>query len=275
MEFQKTPLLSNLWKQSVLFGAGTIYMLGLLAFAFLFANRNYPPIKAKQIELLFGVYIFGGIWQVGVLHALGAIDWVGIFNTCIFWDIWVQCFIGNMGFLTLLHYRMNRLYCVLVDTKAPKGFKFWFANTMVFVPSLIVCTWISLKPPGSVMPISPLDTSHGCTCDPFFKYLLFCVLAALVIWMSILNIKLYHIAKPFNEVRENNHAFLISALCLCTVITMSMFKIVGTLTGNTIVIVLQMICFHIVVWFPLAKPFWGCYAYPKRYLQEWQAVLHK
>jgi hypothetical protein len=163
------PTLSTPWKLVVLAIGITVFLLGYLAIGFAFLNREFAPLKAKQLPVLLLALISATCWWMGTLQALGVIQQTGIFRYCLLWGVWLQTVLGVQLHLTIYTFRILRLYYILVQVWTPTGFLFWTLVLSVWAPSLIM-GMLPIFMPGRFFTTLPVPIKGFESGDPACDY---------------------------------------------------------------------------------------------------------
>lgn len=89
---------------------GSFLLLQILATGFLVLNRNYGPLRAKQIDLIVFSVISECFWFLGLLPTLKFWPLTGIWANCALWQLWFNETFGLFLWGGILQLRFVKLY---------------------------------------------------------------------------------------------------------------------------------------------------------------------
>lgn len=169
----------------------------LMCFIAVWNRKRFPPFAAKQLEPICLSLIAATFWCTGRIYGLGLFGYNGIFRYCHFWMFVWQCTFGVNLYLSLLIFRLQRLYYILVIKQERKGFLFWSPMIIPMILSLIV----SLVPYIVGYQVEFVDSIESCDqIKPIVQtsgYLVVFLQTAIIV---TLNVFLVYIKKAVNEV---------------------------------------------------------------------------
>ncbi|KAJ1642438.1 hypothetical protein J3B02_004147, partial [Coemansia erecta] len=101
----------------------TMYGIELIAFCYQLYHRDYPPLKVKNVPLMFSLYFGGIVWMLGDIFTSGLVhlDSSPVLRSCKFTLIWCRVSIGAYYVTSLFALRTYALYHVFYLGKAFKG----------------------------------------------------------------------------------------------------------------------------------------------------------
>ncbi|KAI9140035.1 hypothetical protein BKA69DRAFT_1082404 [Paraphysoderma sedebokerense] len=194
--FGHSPLLTILVYVGI-----ALFGLTLISVVYIVLNRNYTPIKSKQIGSIVVLWLSGVCWFIGSLVANGVLGYDGILRYCKIWLAWVQIHFGVHFFVLTIWYRMWNLHRLVVQQKLLSGWSYYLPIIIFMLPSTVVVITIQLLPDSdSVLFVPHIEE---CYFTSVFKYTEFALaiagfLITLVFVVLLRNLPL----KPFNEFKE-------------------------------------------------------------------------
>ncbi len=201
------PTVRTMWKLLVIGFGGGIFTIGYMMITLVLWNRNWSPFRAKQPFVLLLSLLSATCWWIGNLQALGVIDQTGIFSNCALWGVWAQIVLGVLLYLSIMVFRMLRLFFILVLSQPPQGLYFWTILGCSYLPGIMMGL-VPLILPGQFMSVQPVPIAKSLTgeyaCDffnPFYgNGLLLLTLISLCL-LIFLNYKVSRVREAFNEYR--------------------------------------------------------------------------
>jgi hypothetical protein len=149
------------------------FLFDYCAIFFALYNRDYAPLKAKQLRLILFCLISCNCWWIGTLHANGILRQRESDVVCALFGVWLQILLGAQLFLIALSFRFWKLYRVFILHLPTRGVSFWVPVMLFSFPLFptIVALW-TLDPSETVT--ARID--HGntaCHFAPIFNYWLY------------------------------------------------------------------------------------------------------
>jgi hypothetical protein len=160
-------------------------------------KKTYPPFAAKQLLPLCLTLAASVFWIGGRLQILGMFGFDGIFSECQIWKYFCQCTIGVNLYLSVITFRLERLYFILVRKESRSGLIFWTPIVLPLLNSIV----IAFLPYTIGMQSNYSSTDFACV-DPIPSFGLINygnVLLQGIIIMA-LNFLLRNVRKAMNEV---------------------------------------------------------------------------
>jgi hypothetical protein len=268
------PTLTTPWKLMVLGTGLLIFTMGYIAIGIAFWNRDYPPLKAKQIPVIFLSLVSATCWWTGSVQAYGIIQQTGIFRFCLLWGIWFQTVVGVQLHIAIYTFRILRLYFILVLGLTPTGFVFWSLVLSVWFPS-IVMGFLPVAFPGKYFSTGPIpirgfeDGTPTCDYfDPIYSNLLMLWALYGLLLLLFLNFKVSRVRAAFNEYNENKYGLLVLYLVLIVNFILG-FGSQNFTWGQILMASNQLMASNSLFWFTMFKPLKGFLFRKKEFLAEW------
>lgn len=111
--------------------------INAISWVYLIYWRDYPPIRAKQIDILLMSAVAGWLWFLGALSSTRVIPQRGAMLACSFWAFWVQLMFGAVLWISCLILRMYRLYTILIEGRVKanlmKNPKRWLYSRLAII----------------------------------------------------------------------------------------------------------------------------------------------
>ncbi|KAJ3358990.1 hypothetical protein HDU91_005056, partial [Kappamyces sp. JEL0680] len=256
----REPLLSTPYKISVLgLGVG-VFLINYVSVLFAIYRRDWAPFRAKQPLVLLAALVSATFWWLGNLQALGMVDQNGVFSICYLWSVWIQIVLGVQLYLTILLFRLLRLYFILVLCRAPEGSWFWSILILSYLPQVIMGLVPFFLSVLSVYP-EPIPDFPG---DPYCNFsdklygngLLFFVFVQLLLLIFV-NYKIAHVRKAFNEHRETKTALWTCVFILLLNFVIAQLKAQNYPLGRMAVCLSNLVACNILLWTSLWGPLFG------------------
>ncbi|KAI8914464.1 hypothetical protein EDD86DRAFT_199398 [Gorgonomyces haynaldii] len=238
-------------------------------------NRDYPPIKAKQLNVMTIAVFSCFCWWIGDTISLGTFESFGSVIYCPLWVVIFQVVFGIQLYLTVFTFRLLRLYFILVRTKSPEGLLFWSVIALSFVPSFVMGL-IPIFMPGKLISVNPVPAGITLSCEvtsfPYYVAL-FLPIFIQISFIGFLNFKVAFIRRSFNEFQETKISFIISVLVVIVGFFLRMYKYQDTIPGKLALSFGELIAAMSLFWATMYKPLYGLLFNKEGHLKEWQRGL--
>ena len=173
----------------VAFG-GIVLMSNLIQVLIALYHNRYQPFKCKQpIVLLVGVLAAALGW-IGNLQQNGIINQISIFQNCSVWTVFVQYCLGSQLLLSVLTYRMLRLYYIVVKKRSPTGYLFYTIHAAVFIPA-VYCGILALLFPGRYLTVQPIvleSSFRAAVCNFLDHIYIVCIFCSTFLQLLLLTV---------------------------------------------------------------------------------------
>ncbi|KAI9502132.1 hypothetical protein GGI25_003568 [Coemansia spiralis] len=251
-----------------------LLLFGLFANIYVWCNRRYAPLKAKNIPLMTGIYLhsvfffFGDLTLCGLVHIRGP-----FFGNCVLMLIWFRSMLGNFSLGALLTIRSFKLYRVFCINKPMYGYKRCIPY-IIFVFIIIFIGTVSTAIPRS-MTVDYLEGVEFCI---FNQHLVttYCVLLWFVWAVYMLMVWLLrNVRSSFNEFREM--AASLALLIICTICNQAMLYRIPRLPTKfhwrVLLLVIDQITANYIWWLIMFKPIVNCMFRHDKYLTYWKQKM--
>ncbi|KAJ1949860.1 hypothetical protein FBU59_000956 [Linderina macrospora] len=182
-------------KATIIIGA-CFYGFTFLVLLYAFINRNYAPIRAKNVKLTAMVYTGAVLWFVGDIATNGHVEMVGVWSKCKVWCLWFRVFFAYT-FSAAVGIRAYGLYRVFVLHRPYRGVGFYAPIIGLFTGLLIFCITSQLIPDEkTVMYVEELEM-----CTYVWGFRGACLGLLWLIWLFVFYFvfKIRNIHSSFNE----------------------------------------------------------------------------
>ncbi|ORX69404.1 hypothetical protein DL89DRAFT_267638 [Linderina pennispora] len=182
-------------KATIIVGA-CFYGFTFLVLVYAFVNRNYAPIRAKNLMLTALVFVGAVLWFVGDIATNGHVELIGVWSRCKVWCLWFRVFFAYT-FSAAVGIRAYGLYCVFVLHRPYRGIGFYAPIVGLFVMLLIFCVTSQLiSDEKTVMYVPELEM-----CTYVWGFRGACLGLLWLIWLFVFYFvfKIRNIHSSFNE----------------------------------------------------------------------------
>ncbi|KAJ3365890.1 hypothetical protein HDU91_002045 [Kappamyces sp. JEL0680] len=258
----------------------TVFVLGFGAIFFCLCFKNsYVPFKSKQPEALLMGFVFALVWSVSNLQAIRFIDPTGFFSHCSLFLVWGQVTFGGVAFMSVLGFRLQRLYYILVLGRDPSGLVFWGTIVFWWMPSLVLAV-LTVLFPGRFTTELPIVVQGVDNNDPFcefvnapFKFACYGCGALQLLVLFYYNWRIARIRKAFNEFKENQIALGILTALLLINVGLNVISITASSWGGLAVQLSVLVIALSFLVVSLGQPMAGFLFRRKEYLDEFKRGL--
>jgi len=261
------PTHQNILTYMVIAGAA-FYCINLLCYCYCLYNRNYPPLKAKNISLM-GIVLFSSIlFWLGISHSFGLFGWNGVWAYCDFLRVWAEYPFGVQLFVFILSYRLLILYRLLIQKKTVTIWWKLIVIAAFYIP-LLTC-YIVFDVTGHTAYTDPV---FGCVSTMEWSIFSFAVIFAELIILLFLTVRLRNIKQSFHEYKETRYGFVFTILCY-TVVTVIYFNQWNyTFAGRAIILSLLFVVLNFYFWVVLFRPFYDCMFHYEEALERFNTKM--
>ncbi|KAJ1972992.1 hypothetical protein H4R35_004366 [Dimargaris xerosporica] len=258
----------------IILGLGACaFFVNLLAFLYLLKNRNYPPLKAKNIPLMTVALVSSFFWWLGDSHVNGLFGFRPPFNLCLMWGFWMRHVLGILTHLIVINYRLHLLRWLFVLKRPGKGWRFYVPVILISIPPAL------LGIVGVVLPRNyTLIYSTGlarCKHNSLIKYLVlsYSVFLILLIWVQ--SFLLRNIKSSFNEFRSVVPACIGTTVVVTLNATFVLFELHHTIAGRAVLGVANIVACQLFFWCIMGPPLRGCMFHRQEYLTRFYSSLER
>ncbi|KAJ1892344.1 hypothetical protein LPJ66_006399 [Kickxella alabastrina] len=252
----------------------TTLLIGLIANIYIWFNRHYAPLKAKNIPLMTGIYFhcifffLGDVTLCGLVHVRGP-----VFGNCILMLVWFRSMLGNFSLGALLTIRSYKFYCVFCRNKPMQGYRRTLPYLVYILIIAIVGIISTLVPRRMTMVF--LDSIEFCSVNENLVTTYCTMLWAVWVAYTAMMWLLRNVRSSFNEFKEM--AVSLSLLILCTVSNQALLYMVphlpASLYWRVVLVTIDQLTANYMWWLVMFKPLYNCLFYRNTYLEEWQQKM--
>ncbi|ORX65743.1 hypothetical protein DL89DRAFT_97047, partial [Linderina pennispora] len=245
-------------------------MYGATLFVLLYAwwNRNYPPIRRKNLLATTAMYITAALWLVGDIVTNGHVHLVGPFKYCIIWSAWFRmlfCYVN--GCFVMI--RLYALYRVFVQSRPSHSVSYWAPLIVLAVPILAFC--ITPTALDKMKIAYYIQSVELCNYTDPFRYTFMALMW--LIWLTNL-ILMILIRKIQPSFREHHESFIISGaaivnLVITTVVNVTNPTFALDLKLRSINTIFDCIGSILAPWIIIIFPCYQCFFHHHEYLRMW------
>ncbi|KAJ2784409.1 hypothetical protein H4R18_001119 [Coemansia javaensis] len=248
-----------------------VLCVGFAATVYMWLNRHYAPLKAKNIPLMTGIYLHSVFFFIGDLTLCGLVHVRGpFFANCDLMLIWFRSMFGNFALGSLLTIRSYKLYRIFCQNKPMHGYKRSFPYVLFIVIVLVIGMISSLVPRR--MTVIYLEGVEFCVANPnlvtTYCAILWCIWA---IYMAMVWL-LRNVRSSFNEFMEMAISLLLLVVCTIfnQVVLYYMPRLPTSLRWRLAMVTVDQITANYIWWLIMFKPIVNCIFRHDKYLAEWK-----
>ncbi|KJE93460.1 hypothetical protein CAOG_04248 [Capsaspora owczarzaki ATCC 30864] len=248
--------------------------------AYLLYWRNWPPIRAKQLDLFLLSAFAGWSWLLGAMSVMRLIPQVGAMLACNFWTFWYQFLFGSLLWIVCIIMRMYRLYVILVASRMrmsiAKNPRLWIYIRLValcipYITFAIIATAVDAN--GA----KPQPTTDGymqelCSLRSWALYVLFMLTTCYLAVCAFFIYKLRNIRKFLNEYRESKIAFGCIVFLFIVYIVIHVGSYQRQVWGRVLATCLILVTINVAYWVFVGRIVYGRWFNPEEFLAEFQAT---
>ncbi|KAJ1841747.1 hypothetical protein LPJ70_004104, partial [Coemansia sp. RSA 2708] len=178
---------------SAMFGVTFLFM------AIAWINRNFRPIRAKNLPLTTAMFVSGVLWFVGDIPMNGHVLLKGSFSRCKEWNIWVRvlfCFV----YTTVLISRCYALDRVFNQNRPTRGLAYYMP-TIVLLACVLVYSIVT-EAMSSRLTIGYVKQLELCSTTEGYVYVTLSLLWVNWLIILVMMYRLRNIQSTFNEFYE-------------------------------------------------------------------------
>ncbi|KAJ1962443.1 hypothetical protein GGI12_002650 [Dipsacomyces acuminosporus] len=252
--------------------AFTLHGLTALLVIIAWANRNYSPIRAKNLVPITCMLLAGVLTCIGGIASRGLVANVGVWSQCKVWTIWVKLSFMYV-FQCLLVFRAFALYRIFIQNKPCCGYGYYgLVAVMVLV---ILAFGVPSQLVSDDKTVVYAENIQRCRQAMPFKYGSMAVSWLIWILYTVVLIRIHSIRSSFNELRESVSIYILGLINIVTSALLYTFgwrpdinqyvRIAGvaldalTTTGS--------------IWILLVYPVCMCLFKREEYLVDWKRKL--
>ncbi|KAJ1986526.1 hypothetical protein H4R33_003309 [Dimargaris cristalligena] len=251
-----------------------VFAIDLVAFLYILANRNYPPLKAKNIGVMGAALLSALFWWLGDSHVnglFGAGD--GILGLCLMWGLWLRHVLGIMTHLIIINYRLHLLNWVFNKRRSTRGWKFYVPVVVVAIPVMVLGIIAVALPRKYTLDYSV--ALKRCKHNGLIKYMCFSYSVFLILLIWVQSFVLRNIKSSFNEFRQILPACIGATLIVGINASFVLSKLHHKIPSRAILGVCNLIACQLFFWFIMGPAIWGCLFHREAYLGRFYNALQR
>ncbi|KAJ3358433.1 hypothetical protein HDU91_005223 [Kappamyces sp. JEL0680] len=261
------------WQIAILCIGTVSFIVDIAALSVCWINKNtFPPFKSKQLDVISLSVLVSMFWWISNSQATSVIPNTGIFADCRFWDILGISALGVNAFLTLITFRMYRLYYMMILMKVPTGLAFWSVVLGSYLPSFVFGIAPFFLPENAVITNTAPD--YGCTfTSRWYLVLGFLLTLCQIAFLLYLNYRLATVRESMNEYQENHISLVCAVFFVLVAAALVLAGQAWYVHGLVIINLCNLLGPKVLVWAAIGKPLYGFYFRKKSYLEEFRLGL--
>ncbi|KAJ2699308.1 hypothetical protein H4R19_005542 [Coemansia spiralis] len=245
--------------------------LGFVATVYVWLNRHYAPLKAKNIPLMTGIYLHSVFFFLGDLTLCGLVHVRGpLFGDCMLMLVWFRSMFGNFALGSLLTIRSFKLYRIFCRNKPMHGFQRLYPYLLFLTLTLAVGSITTLVPRS--LTVDYLEGVELCIVNQnlvtTFCILLWCIWFVYMIMVWLLR----NVRSSFNEFMEMAISLLLLVICTIfnQVVLNYMPRLPTSLRWRLALLTVDQVTANYIWWLIMSKPIFNCIFRHDKYLAEWK-----
>ncbi|KAJ2362559.1 hypothetical protein H4S01_004721 [Coemansia sp. RSA 2610] len=252
-----------------------MYAVEFIALCYQLHNRDYLPLKAKNVPVMFSLY-FGGIsWLMGDIFTGGLVHLghSAVLRNCKFTIIWLRVCIGAYYVTSIFALRCYSLYYVFYKGKAFKG-KAMMVSLGLAVLSIAVFGAISMLVPTD-MTAQYEEMLDMCYINNNYVIAVLSVIWSIWLYTAIMTWRMRKIPFCFNERVELFTTFVILlVVSLLNSVALLVVDVYPASRGwRNALLYANHVGASIGYWVVMWEPTYGCLFHREEYLQYWINIL--
>ncbi|KAJ2785679.1 hypothetical protein H4R18_000370 [Coemansia javaensis] len=253
----------------------TMYLVEFVALCYQLRNRDYLPLKVKNVPVMFSLY-FGGVgWMLGDMFTGGLVHLrqSALLRNCAFTVICLRICIGAYYVTSVFALRCFSLYHVFYKGKAFKG-KIVLLSFGVTILSIVLFGVISAVLPPNLT-VRYEDILDLCYYNKGYAGTVVIIIWSTWLYTCYMNWRLRKVAFCFNERVEIASIFVIT-LVIVTMNTVCLFVVnvyAASLAWRTALIYTNHVGASTIYWIVMFEPTYNCMFNREEYLQYWINIL--
>ncbi|KAJ2468709.1 hypothetical protein GGI02_003620 [Coemansia sp. RSA 2322] len=251
-----------------------ILSAGLFANIYVWNNRHYAPLKAKNIPLMTGIYLHSVFFFLGDLTLCGIVHVRGpIFGNCTLMLIWLRSMLGNFSLGSLLTIRSYKLYRVFCMNKPMHGYNRAVPYVLYIVLIFAAGTISTIIP--KYLTVDYIEGVEFCIDNPNLVtaycsvlWFMWCIYF-MMMWL------LRNVRSSFNEFREM--AISLGLLVSCTIFNQAVLycvpRLPTSLRWRLALLFVDQFTANYIWWLIMLKPMYKCVFFHDKYLIQWKQKM--
>ncbi|KAJ2635626.1 hypothetical protein GGF40_003488 [Coemansia sp. RSA 1286] len=248
--------------------------IGFLANVYIWFNRDYAPLKAKNIPLMTGIFLHSVFFLLGDFTLCGLVHVRGpFFGNCILMLVWFRSMLGNFSLGALLTIRSYKFYRVFCKNKPVYGYM-RIVPYVLYIVLIVFVGLISTLVPRQ-MTMLHLESIEFCAVNQnlvtTYSVMLWGMWGVYMVMMWLLR----NVRSSFNEFKEM--AISLAALVICTISNQALLYSVPLLPTilhwRLLLVAIDQFTANYIWWLIMLKPLYHCIFNHDSYLAYWKQKM--
>ncbi|KAJ2343562.1 hypothetical protein IWW50_001527 [Coemansia erecta] len=253
----------------------TMYFVEFIALCYQLHNRDYLPLRAKNVPIMFSLYLGGVGWMLGDIFTGGLVH-LGqspLLRNCKFTIICLRVCIGAYYVTSIFALRCFSLYYVFCKGKAFNG-RVMAWSLGLTVMSIVLFGIISVMVPDE-MTVQYEEVMDMCSINRHYIIAVLGIIWAIWLYIAAMTWRMRRIPFCFNERTEIFTTFFIMlVLSLMNSICLLVVDIYPASRGwRNALLYSNHVGASIGYWVVMWEPTYGCMFHREEYLQYWINIL--
>ncbi|KAJ2478388.1 hypothetical protein IWW56_003752 [Coemansia sp. RSA 2131] len=254
---------------------GTMYFVEFIALCYQLRNRDYLPLRVKNVPVMCSLYVGGVSWLLGDIFTSGLVHLghSAVLSSCKFTVIWLRICIGAYYVTSIFALRCYSLYYVFCKGKAFKG-RIMLVSLGVAGLSIVAFGVISMFLPTR-MTVEYEEILDMCNYNRTYVLCVLVVIWTIWAYTAVMSWKMRKIPFCFNERVEIFTSFgillvvsLLNSVCLLVI---SIYP--ASLGWRTALLYTNHVGASVGYWVVMWEPTYACLFHRDEYLQYWINIL--
>jgi len=250
-----------------------VYLLNFLLLFYVVKNRNYPPLKVKQIPLVAALITAGFAWWLGGLAQVRLFPQVDhpVFLVCDLWAVWFQLVLGNYPFISICAYRYLKLFLIIKARMEVGMKKDLIYLGLMWLPVLILgIAYSAIQIDGPI-------TVNGVEFCSFQTWGFYILIGMETFWVLLFFALMYVLRSPGQQyLREYQETFVQVAIFLVGYLIFLAIQVPnyqffawGRIISSVVITLIPTLSFHLMVTYRAYQ----CFFHHDEYLTSFQNKL--
>lgn len=255
------------------------FLINAASAVYLVYWRSYPPIKAKQLDLLLLGAAASWSWYLGSLSAQRVIPQRGIMLVCSLWLFWIETVLGSALWISCIILRMYRLYTILIQSgfkanimKSPRWWLYSRLSIIIF-PAFtlaILSSGLNANAPSPTL-IATGEYRDLCYMQAWCLYFWFLLALFYLITAIVLTFQLRNIRKFLNEYRESKFTLACIIVGFASYLSILALNYHSKVWGRILSSAIILAMLNISYWSLIFKVLYGRLFKPQEFLDDFMA----
>ncbi|KAJ1733436.1 hypothetical protein LPJ61_001560 [Coemansia biformis] len=253
----------------------TMYLVEFVALCYQLRHRDYLPLKAKNVPVMFSLYFGGVSWLLGDIFSGGLVHLKQspVLKNCTFTVIWLRVCIGAYYVTSIFALRCFSLYYVFYAGKPFRG-RVMLLSLCATILSIVLFGIVSSVLP-STMTIRYEEILDMCYYGKGYVASVIAVIWCIWVFTAYMTWRMRNVAFCFNE-RVEMMALFVIMLSVVTMNTVCLFAVSvypASLGWRTALLYTNHVGASTGYWIVMFEPTYNCIFNRNEYLQYWINIL--